>query len=178
MPLGSSYVELVAVVDPVEAAGSAFGRRVAAMASGRSGWGWAVRTRNLRAVADRLDLVVTQGSRRSRSGALLQWQIGGVEPTEADPWLPFFVECGEDTPLPGRADVQHRAGTVALKTIWVDGEPARLAAWLGTGTDRPLPGVAAVVSVHPGGRGLIRLALDAPSGRIMIEPVPAAAYDE
>jgi len=170
VPLGSSYLELVAVVDPVEAASSAFGRRVAAMTQGRSGWGWAVRTTNLRAVADRLGLAVAQGSRRSRTGALLQWQIGGVEPTEADPWLPFFVEWGDGTPLPGRADVRHRAGTVALSAIQVDGDPVRLDAWLGTGAGRPVPGVTATVAMDLGGRGLTRLTLEAPSGPIVLEP--------
>jgi hypothetical protein len=57
VPLGSTYLELVAVVDPAVAAGSAFGSWVADMAAGRGGWGWAVRTREMAATAARLEVV-------------------------------------------------------------------------------------------------------------------------
>ncbi len=70
--------------------------------------------------------------RRSADGGLLEWLIAGVEQTEADPWLPF-VQWGRGTPLPGRMDVRHRAGGVRLAGIRLDGDPGRLAVWLGSG---------------------------------------------
>ena len=64
VPLGSCYIELIAVVDAAVAADSAFGRWVAGGANpeGRP-IGWAVRTSGLDDVAGRLDLVVRSGSR-------------------------------------------------------------------------------------------------------------------
>ena len=64
VPLGGAYLELVAVVDDQEAAGSAFGRWVAAARPRPLKLlGWAVRTDELDALARRLDLDVIAGSR-------------------------------------------------------------------------------------------------------------------
>ena len=52
VPLGDTYLELVAAVEPDEAAGSLFGRWVAAAKIGRP-LGWAVRTRKLDVIAGR-----------------------------------------------------------------------------------------------------------------------------
>jgi hypothetical protein len=63
VPLGDTYLELVAVVDQAEAKRSAFGSWVAA-ASGAVArpLGWAVRTDALDEVASRLELSVATGS--------------------------------------------------------------------------------------------------------------------
>src|SRR5882724_8147445 len=64
VPLGDSYLELVAVVDASRAAASAFGRWVAsAVFSPAPLLGWAARTSNLDAVARRLKLPVGFGLR-------------------------------------------------------------------------------------------------------------------
>ena len=88
VPLGDSYLELVAVVDPAEASQSAFGQWVANARAGRP-LGWAVRTDNLDAVAGRLGLSVGSGSRFTATGEFLRWRIAGVERAMAEPWLPF-----------------------------------------------------------------------------------------
>jgi hypothetical protein len=59
VPLGDAYLELVAVVDPAEAATSGFGSWVAAAPPGPMGW--AVRPRDLKATASRLGLGVVPG---------------------------------------------------------------------------------------------------------------------
>ena len=51
MPLGDTYLELIAVVDEAEAAASAFARWVLEAEGGFQPLGWAVRTDDLDAVA-------------------------------------------------------------------------------------------------------------------------------
>jgi hypothetical protein len=157
VPLGEAYLELVAVVDEAEAAQSAFGRWVAAAHPPLPRLlGWAVRTNELDDFARRLDLTVAAGSRTGRSGQLVRWRLAGIEQATAEPSLPFFIEWGHGTPLPGRAPATHRAGAVQIATLRLDGDADRLAAWLGAHrlpiTLRPgTPAVASIVLTGPGG---------------------------
>lgn len=160
VPLGAAYLELVTVADQAEAASSEFGRWVSAMMDGQSGWGWAVRTDNLDDTAARLALEVVAGSRLSRSGATLQWRIAGVAQAAQEPWLPFFIQWGLDTPLPGRAPAVHHAGAVALEELVIEGDEERLHAWLGT-TSLPL-------QVTPGTRGLTSFTITTPTNAIVV----------
>jgi hypothetical protein len=134
VPLGEAYVELITVVDEAEASRSAFGRWVA---EGIRSWpgrplGWVARTDRLDAVAERLGLSASAGSRRGRDGRLLSWRLAGVEAAAADPSLPFFVEWGEGTPLPGHTPVAHAAGSVRLARLELAGDDRRIADWLAT----------------------------------------------
>ena len=87
VPLGDSYLELVAVVDPAEASQSAFGRWVANARAGQP-LGWAVRTDDLAAVAGRLGLNIGSGSRFTATGELLRWQIAGLSARWPSPGCP------------------------------------------------------------------------------------------
>jgi hypothetical protein len=118
VPLGDAYIELVTVVDEVEAAQSTFGRWVAGAPDGPLGW--SVRTVDLDAVAARLDLTVTDGSR----GAL-RWRLAGVEQAAAEPSLPFFIEWAPGSTLPGAA------GKARSLELHLAGDADRLTAWLG-----------------------------------------------
>jgi hypothetical protein len=143
VPLGAAYLELVTVVDEAEASTSDFGRWVSAMLEGSSRLGWAVRTDDLNGIASRLGLEVAEGSRRSPAGEMLHWRIGGVPQAARDSSLPFFIQWGVGTPLPGRAAVVHRAGTVALGELTINGNEQRVHEWIGT-TSLPVrvtPGV-------------------------------------
>jgi Glyoxalase-like domain len=131
VPLGDAYLELVTVVDKAEAASSDFGRWVSAMLDGNSRFGWAVRTDDLDRTASRLGLDVADGSRRSRAGHLLHWRIAGVARAAQDSSLPFFIEWGAGTPLPGQATVMHRVGAVALGELTVNGNEQRVHEWVG-----------------------------------------------
>jgi hypothetical protein len=128
VPLDSSYLELVAVVDQGVAAGSAFGRWVGdgATEAGRL-IGWAVRTSDLDDVAGRLGLTVRSGSRITPSGEELRWRSAGIDEAIAEPCLPFFVEWGEGVPLPGTENPQP----ATISRLVLEGSPDRLAAWLG-----------------------------------------------
>ena len=145
VPLGAAYLELVTVVDQAEASNSEFGRWVSTMLEGNSRFGWAVRTDDLDGIASRLGLEVAQGSRRSQGGETLHWRIAGVAQAAQDSSLPFFIQWGASTPLPGRAMVVHRAGAVALGELTIAGNQQRLQEWLGT---RSLP-----IRVTPGTQG-------------------------
>jgi hypothetical protein len=133
VPLGETYLELVTVVDAARAATSGFGSWIAgAEGDAVRPTGWAVRTRNLDAVAGRLGLEVVEGSRMSSVGELLHWKIAGVEEAAAEPCLPFFIEWGIDTPFPGRATIAHPVGHVAISRLEFEGDLDRLTAWLGS----------------------------------------------
>lgn len=133
VPLGETFLELIAVVDPAEAAGSAFGSWVAAGATSEGmPLGWAVRTDDLDEVVDRLGLVVEAKSRKDASGRTLRWRVAGIEESAAEPSLPFFLEWGDGTPFPGRAPVTHSAGAVEIARLELDGDRQRLADWLGS----------------------------------------------
>ena len=152
VPLGETYLELVAVVDPDEAAASAFGRWVAA-AAGAQPIGWVVRTDGIDQVAGRLGLTISAGTRHDREGRPMHWRVAGVERAMVDPSLPFYVEWSDGTPHPGRAGGVQRGsiaevrvrGDRALLTHWLDG------AHLPVAVEPGEPAVEAVVVGGPGG---------------------------
>ena len=151
IPLGDSYLELIAVIDATKADESVFGRWVAAAAStsGRP-LGWAVRTQELDEVARRLNLTIQAGSRATPDGQMLRWRSAGVDHAAAEPSLPFFIEWAPDAQLPGQATIQHRAGAATITSLALSANPNRLAAWLG---NHQLPivvhaGIGAVTSIH------------------------------
>jgi Glyoxalase-like domain len=161
VPLGVAYLELVAVVDSAEAKKSAFGNWVLHAASE---WpralGWAVRTDDLDAVSSRLHLKARGGSRVLRDGRHLRWRLAGVEQAAARPMLPFFIEWGRETPLPGPAPVAHAAGEVAIHELQVTGNADELAAWIGEHQIR--------VRVQPGVPALTGVVLATTRGEIVI----------
>src|SRR5438128_7679177 len=81
VPLGRQYLELIAIVDAGEAAGSRLGVRVArAVREGKTFVAWALRTADLDAVRARLidagwDLPpMVEGSRTRPDGQVLRWR--------------------------------------------------------------------------------------------------------
>jgi hypothetical protein len=131
VPLGDSYLELVAVVDAVKATESAFGRWVASGVSGNARpLGWAVRTSQLDEIARRLELSIQGGSRATPDGKQLKWRSAGIDQAAAEPSLPFFIEWDPQTQLPGHAAVRHRAGAAGIARLALDADPGRLASWI------------------------------------------------
>ncbi len=135
VPLGDTYLELVAVVDAETAARSDFGRWIDAATPGRP-LGWAVRTDAIDAVGRRLGQPVLAGSRVDPSGTSITWRTVGLDIAVREPGLPFFIQWGDRVPFPGAATVRHRGGPVTLKRLSVATDPKRLADWLG---DHDLP---------------------------------------
>ncbi len=130
VPLGSSYLELVAVADPETAAETAFGRWIVSAAPGRP-LGWAVRTDAIDAVGRRLGLTVVPGFRATPGGSRITWRSAGVEVAAREPALPFFIEWGDGVRLPGATPVRHAGGTASLKRLSLEADPVRVADWLG-----------------------------------------------
>jgi hypothetical protein len=151
VPLGDSYLELIAVVDAAKAGQSAIGRWVAAAVSSTlRPLGWAVRTAQLDEVARRLGLSVHAGSRTTPGGDQMRWRSAGIDQAAAEPSLPFFIEWGPRTQLPGRAEIHHSAGAAKIARLVLSGDAGRLAGWLG---DHQLPivvskGRPAVSAIH------------------------------
>lgn len=144
VPLGDGYLELLAIRDKREAAGSALGRAVAARLerTGEGLMGWAVTVEDAEAVARRLGTELVTISRQGFAARLT-----GVAEALAEPCLPFFLARDHDLPDPG-------AGAEAGGITWIEvaGHEERLAAWLG-GADLPLrvrPGPPALLAVGIG----------------------------
>lgn len=157
VPLGDTYVELVAVVDPETAAHNAFGTWIASARAGQP-LGWAVRTDAIEAVGQRLGLAVVPGSRATPGGELISWQSAGLEIATREPGLPFFIQWGDGVPYPGSASVDHPGGPARLRLLSVSSDALRLADWLGQ-HDLPIsitvgPSRLAAVIVTQGSRDL------------------------
>jgi Glyoxalase-like domain len=159
VPLGDAYLELVAVVEQDEAARSVFGRWVAGGHLGRP-LGWAVRTVRLDAIAQRLNLTVSPGSRPISGGGLLRWRMAGIEQAAAEPMLPFFIERVPGAAFPGRAVVRHRAGATRITQVIVEGDLGRISRWLGS---HSLP-----ILVRPGSPALAQIVLATAAGPLVL----------
>jgi Glyoxalase-like domain len=137
VPLGSAYVELVAVVDPQVAASSDFGRPVLdAVAIHEPLVGWVIATPDVRGIAHRLDLDVGRGSRMKPDGTTLSWQLAGVAPALDAGALPFFIEWGgPPTHHPGRAKAEHHVTPSGIAWVQVAYDEDSLRRWLGEDVD-------------------------------------------
>ena len=146
VPLGGGYLEVLAVRDPEEAAGSALGRAVTARLEGvgEGLMGWAVSVADVEAVARRLGTELVTISRQGFTARLT-----GVPEAMAEPCLPFFLERHHEVRNPGAgADL----GGITWVEVEVAGDEARLAAWLG-GAELPVrvrPGAPALLAVGIG----------------------------
>jgi len=157
VPLGGTYLELIAVADEAEAAASPLGRWVAAGSDGGPRpLGWAVRTDDLEVVAERLGLAARSGSRSTVDGEELRWRYAGVEQAMDEACLPFFIEWAEGAPFPGRAGSPQ----LGLRELRLTGDPARLADWLGA---KDLP-----VVIEPGPAAVVRVVLDGPGRTVVL----------
>lgn len=131
IPLGESYIELVAVVERDEASTSAFGRWVAARSGDGGADGVALRTDDLDSVCRRLGLEPLAMSRTADTGEELQWRIAGMDEFVTF-GLPFFIQWDIGPGLhPGRIPVQHPDGHRRLARVVVTGDVARLTDWVG-----------------------------------------------
>ncbi len=132
VPLGETYLELVAVVDDAEAVGSGFGSWVAGGEPPRL-LGWCVRTDDLDGVAERLGLTIADGARARPDGDVVRWRMAGLERSASEQSLPFFIEWGAGTPYPGEALAQ----SATIDELRLQGDPDRIAQWV-AGANLPL----------------------------------------
>jgi Glyoxalase-like domain len=84
VPLGDAYLELIAVVDEATVARTVPGRWVLSAEAGQP-LGWAVHTDDLDAIAGRLGLTPSAGSRVTPDGEILRWRSAGLERVTRSP---------------------------------------------------------------------------------------------
>jgi hypothetical protein len=161
VPLGDSYLELIAVVDADEAEGSEFGRAVlSGVTEDRPLVGWVVATDDIDAVAKRLDLEVESKSRERADGSTLSWKLAGMSRAMGTGAYPFFVEWeGPPEGRPGAADAEHDAEPRGIAWVEVTGEEDDLREWLG---DADLP-----VRVTEGEPAIVGAAIETDGGEIV-----------
>lgn len=133
VPLGDTYLELLAVRDPGVAARSQLGRALTELVGdGRDRWfAWCVSTSadDLEVIAARLGLTIEPGSRARPDGVELRWRSAGLDDPRRDPGLPFFIAWhGPPDAHPGRA-AAGVAGRLTAVELGADGD--RLRDWLG-----------------------------------------------
>jgi hypothetical protein len=155
VPLGTSYLELIRVVDERKASGSDFGSWVSASSSGTL-VGWAVRPGSLEATARRLGLEIGEGSRAGPSGERIEWRTAGITEAVCRPWLPFFIEWRDPAAHPGRT----RSPGAVIERVEIEGDRAELDRWLG---EHQLP-----LAASDGTTGLTAIDLRGPRGTATI----------
>jgi hypothetical protein len=132
VPLGATYIELLAAVDPDVAPTSEVGRTVASLAAGGDRWfALCLADDDLDATARRLGLTVVTGARERLDGAVVRWRSCGFEDDpERASRLPFFIEWDVPPELhPGRMDVAHHVSVTDI--AWIEmGDDGYLASWL------------------------------------------------
>jgi Glyoxalase-like domain len=138
VPLDNSYIELLAIADPDEAATSDLGRAVQVRIDqvGDGLMGWAVVVDDVAPVAERLGTAVTTIAREGLSAHLT-----GLAEAMADPYLPFFIARD-----PGVLGSEPRSDVDGITWVEVAGDEGRLGEWLG-GDELPVR----VVDGHPPG---------------------------
>ena len=159
IPLGDSYIELVAVVDASEAAESSFGSWVLSEASDPPRVNaLCLRTDDISLLASDRDIEPVAMSRARPDGSTLSWKLAGIERTISDGY-PFFVEWEvEDHELPGRTAIDHPAGPTRLESVEVVGDKEHLESWI-SGADKVVvsSGPQSISAMIESSHGLIRL---------------------
>jgi hypothetical protein len=173
VPLGASYLELIAVVDPSVNSGSA-ARVARTIQEGRTFVTWAARTDRLlglRAQLQNAGLKLPEpyeGSRKRPDGVLLRWRALALVPMQEASVLPFLIEWGVfPEQHPGAMPTEHPSGARGIKRLRLGdpnpAEAARRLTWLlgneigavATVEAAPVPGVLAVEIDTPGGTVVI-----------------------
>jgi catechol 2,3-dioxygenase-like lactoylglutathione lyase family enzyme len=110
VPLGGGYLELMAIADPQEAAGSPIGGAVQERLAehGDGLFAWCVAADDVDQVADRLSLPITTIAREGLTARMV-----GVAEALRNPVLPFFIERDEGVLDPGE-------GGTAGGITWVE----------------------------------------------------------
>lgn len=133
VPLGTDYIELIAVVDADEAAQNAVGRflshRLATVGEGLVAV--CLRTADAPTTAQRTRSSPVPMSRTLPNGHELRWELLGMEGALRE-GLPFFITWPLDADHPARMPADHPSGAVAIAWVELGGDPDRVRQWVGT----------------------------------------------
>jgi hypothetical protein len=173
IPLGASYLELIAVVDQDEAERSATTRRITrAVEDGRTFATWAVRTDNLDALRRHLSAAGLEltppvaGARERPDGVTLRWRSQLLVPPEDPSILPFVIEWQVSKGQhPAETAVSHPSRARGIGTVRL-GDPDPAAA---SSRFRRLFGDDLNVSIERAATsGVLAVEVDAPGGGLTI----------
>ena len=134
VPFAGQYLEILAVVDRAEAAGSPQGQPVLA-ALARRGPGlarWSVEPDDIVATGERLGLDVEHRERTRPDGRRVRWRSVGVDESWPEPWRCAYMSWDDPALHPGATGADHpngARGLGALEVVVPDVAGAR--AWLG-----------------------------------------------
>ncbi len=119
VPLESASLELMAVVDPDEAARSSLGRWAAANAQpGLVPAGLCLRTDDIELIAAALGEQPEAMSRTRLDGSVLAWDLAGLAGMLGPHRLPFFIEWhGEPAEHPGAIQAEHKVDPVGITSV-------------------------------------------------------------
>jgi hypothetical protein len=133
VPLGSAYLELMAIVDETEAASHPFGRWFREqIADGDRFLMWCVSTDDIDAVSARLGLQVEEWTRATHDGTVLSWRLAGLEISNDHPEVPFFIQWTVPAELhPSKVEVPHRVTPRGYEAVVLAGDEERVRRWLG-----------------------------------------------
>lgn len=173
IPLGSAYLELIAVVDQEEAQRSPTSRRITrAIEDGRTFATWAVRTEHLDALREHLrasgvDLAApVAGARERPDGVTIRWRTQFlVTPGDASV-LPFVIEWQVPPDQhPAQTPIDHPSRARGIRTVRLgDPDPAAASARL-----RTLLGDDLIAAVERAATsGVVAVELDTPGGALTI----------
>ncbi len=158
VPIGSQYLELIAVENPGLASTSLLGRAVIAGAhrDRLTPIGLCLLADDLEEVARRLGQRAEPGARALADGSEVRWTTVGVEQAFGAARLPFFISWQDPTRHPAAATPEPGASNGEIAEVEVGGSEEVLLSHLGSA----IPGVRAVGG-PPGIRSItLRLADD------------------
>lgn len=162
IPLGDTYVELIAVADEDEAARSALGRWVAdTCKDGDRPAAVCLRTDDIDSVAAAIGSPPESMQRVRPDGAVLSWRLSGLESTLENPALPFFIQwdiAAED--LPGSFAEEHP--NQGIRLTWVEVAATEEAIRARVGSEGP------DIRTADQGAGLVAIGLTTPAGPTII----------
>lgn len=165
VPFGQQYLELLAIVDEVEALSSPQGRPVAsALADLGPGLArWSVEPADIEGTARRIGQAIERRQRVLPDATTVTWRSVAVDTAWAEPWRCAFMSWDNPDTHPACAPVVHRNGATGFARLDVVVPDRDLAfEWLGGPAP---PGVVMETGPRP---GPVRLLLSSPSGDIPI----------
>lgn len=128
VPLGETYVELIAATDRVVAESNPFGSAVvSAGGDGDRLLGWAVAADDIASTAKWIGSQVLSASRVRPDGVELRWRMAGLEGSLADPSLPFFIQWDVDAHKhPAHMEVDHRVAPKGITELELVGSATKV----------------------------------------------------
>jgi len=127
IPLGADYLELMAVVDPTEAAASPLGRWVTAhTTTDLKPAALCLRTDDIASIAASLEEEPEAMSRQRPDGSTLSWHVAGLSGMLGPDNRPFFIEwhCRPQD-HPGATPIDHRVEIAGIAGVKI-GAPGSL----------------------------------------------------